>query len=142
MENPFVTVKPSKVLIDLSKFDDIDTDPGLGVFQKVTGKIILRFQGHGVESKLKKDIKTNYTQYRYRVDSGHDEDFVLVPTLESITSGNIGIAFRVQHSDTPTHRLDWYEDYLGRDYPYSYMKLIPIDIVPKNTEITFNYNLS
>ena len=142
MINVFLTIKRSRVPLDLTKFEDVDTDPGLGVFQNVRGSFTLCFLGDGVESKLKKDIKKESPQYRYRVESGHDEDFVLVPTLESIGVGNIVHAFRVQHSDTPTHKLQWYSDDLGRDYPYSYMTLVPIDrITSSNTEITFDYNL-
>ena len=55
----------------------------------------------------------------YQIQSAYDEDKVIVPTVESITSGNVSVPFRIQHNgDTPTHELDYHEHAL--DYPHSY----------------------
>ena len=78
------------------------------------------------------------------MDSGFDEDFVIVPTVDSITSGKIPVAFQVQHSKrSPTHKMEWYSDPDGRDYPFSYPRLVPkcSKSLPVMTELTFDYNL-
>ena len=129
------TVRKSQVPIDLTAFPDGDDDPGMGVFQHVIGSFTLKVLGDTVQSIDKTDIHP-----KYQMDSGYDEAKVIVPTLESILSGDIAMSFRVQHSrGRPTHRMDWFEDTRGRDYPYSFPILRPIRECAG--EITFDYNL-
>ena len=82
-------------MVDLVTFPDSDNDPGLGVFVSdfypLVRPLTLDFRGHGVESILK--TKMNKLQNNYKVDSAFDEDYVIVPTMESILSGDI-------HADT------------------------------------------
>ena len=133
-----MSVRRSRVPIDFVTFPDGDDDPGMGVFQQVIGRFTLKVLGDTVQSIDKTDIHPR--QVKYQMDSGYDEDKVIVPTLESILSGDIAMAFRVQHSrGRPTHRMDWFEDTRGRDYPYSYPILRPIQVC--TGEITFDYNL-
>ena len=79
------------------------------------------------------------------MESLFDEDYVIVPTVDSIKSSKIPITFRIQHSKlNPTHKMTWISDPDGRDYPFSYPRLVPIDDTKKlkpMTEITFDYNL-
>ena len=116
------SVRRSTVPIDLVTFPDGDDDPGMGVFQRVLGAFTLKVIGDTVQSIDKTDIHPR--QGKYQMDSGYDEDKVIVPTLESILSGEIAMSFRVQHSrGRPTHRMDWFEDTRGRDYPFSFLIL-------------------
>ena len=137
------SVRSSKTVVDLVTFPDADKDPGFGVFQEVHGRFLFQVTGPGVESMEKEKMVEE--QKKYAMDSGFDEDKVIVPTLESIRSGIISLPFRIQHSkDNPTHKMDWREDEMGRDFPHSCPILVPIgpgNLVP-NTEITFDYNLS
>ena len=75
------------------------------------------------------------------MDNGFDEDQVIVPTMESVLSGDIYFPFRDQHSsDNPTHKLEWVEDPEGRVFPYSHPVLKGLRALTPNTEITFDYN--
>ena len=72
------------------------------------------------------------------MDSGYDEDFVMVPTITSITSGDIPLPFRVNHSSNKsTHKLVWFSH--SRDYPHSHSVLEGIREIDIGTEVTFNY---
>ena len=70
--------------------------------------------------------------------SGHDEDYVTCPTVQSTLSGNVPLAFRANHSEfNPTHKLIWITH--AQDYPHSHWMLEGVkEIIPK-TEVTFNY---
>ena len=100
-------------MVDLITFPDFDNDPGLGVFvgdhYPLVRPLTLDFRGYGVESILR--TKMNKQQNNYKVDSAFDEDYVIVPTMESVLSGNIHPSFRVQHDEeNPTHKLEWVFD--------------------------------
>ena len=80
----------------------------------------------------------------FQMESLFDEDYVIVPTTDSITSGKIPVVFRVQHSKrSPTHKMTWFFDPDGRDYPLSYPRLVPKypEKLASMMEITFDYNL-
>ena len=68
--------------------------------------------GFSIPFKFDKDIvsiqlkEMTSEQKRYCVDSGFDEDYGIVPSVDSILNGTIPLPFRVQHSkDKPTHEL-------------------------------------
>ena len=114
------------------------TDPRMGVFQNHDGKFNLDVMSDDIISIPKKNMDT--VQRRYQMESGHDEDFVIVPTLESITRGDVPLPFRVNHSNTdPTHELRWISS--THDYPDSHYVLKGIKEIESGTEITFDYNL-
>ena len=72
---------------------------------------------------------------------GYDEDKVIVPTLECLRVGRIPSAFRVQHSsDLVTHKMEWKEDKLGRNYPYSYLLLRSLKALYPVVEIIIYLN--
>ena len=130
----------------LVQFPDCDGDPGLGLFQNVSGLVTLDFRsgtntvGETI-SKLISEIDKDSPQIEYAIESCFDEDYLIVPTEECIKEGKIPTAFRVQHdSDNPTHYLEWEHDPHGRDFPHTYPLLKPFKSLPKNTEITFDYN--
>ena len=136
------SVRKSKIIIDLVQYPDSDTDPGLGLFQVIDGQFAVPVFGLNVESIDKTEVHPD--QKKYMMDSGHNEDKVIVPTLQSIRTGNIQLGFRVQHSSVnPTHKMDWMEDHRGRDYPHSFPILLPLRELQVDpvTELTFNYNL-
>ena len=132
-----VSVRKSTVPLDLIKFPDCDKDTGWGVFQDIGGRVTIYVQGDNIESIRSTDMDPLH--HKYKMLSGFDEDFVIVPTVESIRSGNVPVPFRVQHdSKNPTHKLDWVDE--GRDYPHSYYVLRPKRYIHPNTELTFDYN--
>ena len=117
---------------------DPRTDPHKGLFQNHHGKFDLHVFGDNIVSMEKTKIHSK--QRRYQMDSGYDEDFVIVPTLTSIRSGDIPLPFRVNHcTDEPTHRLTWYSH--SRDYPHSHPVLEGVRVIDIGTEVTFNYKL-
>jgi hypothetical protein len=105
----FLVVRKSTVPFDLITFPDADDDPGMGVFQIHPGAFTLNVVGgDNVISIDKTDLHP--LQVKYQMDSGYDEDKVIVPTLESIQSGDIAKSFRVQHSaGRPNHKMVWFE---------------------------------
>lgn len=134
-------VKKSKVMIDLVAFPVMEwyDDPGWGLFQKFDGMISIKFVGDDIISVRRDSLKKGSQQWKYAVDSGYDEDYVIVPTKASIDSCKVPFPFRVQHSTHyPSHKLDWVED--PRDYPHSYPVLKPVRTLNKGDEITFDYN--
>ena len=133
-----VSVRKSQLPIDLVKFPDADTDEGLGVFQDIGGRSHIDVRGNGIESILLVDIHP--LQNKYKMESGFDEDYVIVPTVDTIRSGDVPIPFRIQHSDDPTHEMDWVEDGGGRSYPHSHYVIRPKMYLNANTEITIDYN--
>ena len=113
------------------------TDPRLGLFQNKKGKFDLPVTGKDIVSMERKELDPS--QVRYVMESGYDEDFVIVPTLRSIKSGEIPFPFRVNHdSHNPTHKLIWVPD--KHDYPHSHYVLEGRREIDKGTEITFDYN--
>ena len=75
------------------------------------------------------------------MESGYDEDFVICPTLESISSGHIPLPFRINHDQfSYTHSLVWIPHAL--DYPHSHyvLKPMPNKHVKSDQEIFFDYN--
>ena len=126
-----MVVGKSRIKLDLEYFskEEMDPDPGLGVFQIVDG-------GFSIPFKFDDDIVNipfkdmNSEQLRYCVESAFDEDYGIVPSVESISNGTIPLPFRVQHDkDKPTHELKW--KVTGRDYPFSFPYLEPIDEVKR-----------
>ena len=112
------------------------TDPRMGVFQNHDGKFDLHVMSEDIISIPKKNMHA--VQRRYQMESGYDEDFVIVPTLKSITRGEVPLPFRVNHSKTdPTHELRWVSS--THDYPDSHYVLKGIKEIESGTEITFNY---
>ena len=143
---PFISIGPSKVPFDHDVWGFPENEQhfkGLGVFQRISGSIgtiLFTVVGDDIVSVPK--FKLHKCQKPYQMESGFDEDFVIVPTVDSITSGKIPVAFRVQHSKrSPSHKMEWFSDPKGRDYPFSYPTLVPKHktIIPM-TEITFDYN--
>ena len=131
-------VKKSEVDIDLVSFPDTE-DPGMGLFQLKKGLFKIKIIGSGDVESIPR-TRVHRLQREYMIDSGFDEDNVIVPTLDSIRTNTIHIGFRVQHTHVnPTHYLDW-ED-TGKDFPHSFPFLYPRRILEVDTEITFNYNL-
>ena len=138
------SVKKSKVVIDLVEFPESDADPGMGLWQLCEGQFPILVTGLNVQSILKTEVHRD--QRPYMMDSGYDEDYVIVPTLDSIRTDDIHIGFRLQHCSInttpgPTHKMDWRECPLGNDYPYSFPILLPLRQLDIDTELTFNYNL-
>ena len=138
-----MVVRKSEIEVDLEYFskEEIDPDPGLGVFQIVDGRFSIPFKfDDDIVSIPFKDVTSE--QRRYCVESAFDEDYGIVPSVESISNGTIPLPFRVQHDkDEPTHVLKWIVT--GDDYPLSYPYLdIKNDdeIIKKGVEITFDYN--
>ena len=79
-------------------------------------------------------------QRRYQMESGYDEDYVIVPTLKSILEGDVPLPFRVNHcTDKPTHKMGWISH--RNDYPYSHPVLEGLREIAIGTEVTFNYKL-
>ena len=141
-----VSISESRVTVDFVQFPDCDGDVGLGVFQNVSGRVVLDFRsfthtrGETI-SKLISEIDKDSPQVEYAIESAFDEDYWIVPTERCIKEGKIPTAFMVQHdSDNPTHYLDWEHDPHGRDFPYTFPLLIPFKPLPRNTELTFDYN--
>ena len=138
-----MVVRKSEIEVDLEYFskEEIDPDPGLGVFQIVDGRFSIPFKfDRDIVSIPWKDMSSE--QLRYALESAFDEDFGIVPSKKSILEETIPLPFRVQHDkDEPTHVLKWIVT--GDDYPLSYPYLdIKNDdeIIKKGVEITFDYN--
>ena len=131
------SVKKSKVPVDLIQFPDSDGDTGLGLWQHQKGSFSITVAGPDIESIRKSDIHLLQKPF-IGFQSSFDEDYILVPTVYSVTNGIVPFVFRIQHSVDPTHKLDYEDDH--RDYPWSYPKLVPKKSLDSNTEITFNYN--
>ena len=113
------------------------TDPGMGLYQNCYGQFDIDVVGKDVVSIDRRFLHP--LQRRYQMKSGYDEDFVICPTLQSIMTGNVPLAFRVNHSQfKPTHRLIWVSNQL--DYPDSHYVLQGIEPISSKTEITFDYN--
>ena len=128
-------------MIDLEMFSKMEwyDDPGWGLFQKVDGMQPIKFTGPDIISVPRDTLKKGSQQWKYAVESGYDEDNVIVPTKKSIDDCKVPFPFRVQHqSHYPTHELHWVDD--ARDYPHSYPMLVPTRGLNKGDEITFNYN--
>jgi hypothetical protein len=134
-------VDKSTLVWDLGYFGDIRghdprTDPRQGLFQEHHGKFNLDVIGPDIVSMDRTQLHPS--QVRYVMESGYDEDFVIVPTLLSIQSGEIPLPFRVNHdSHNPTHRLVWVPD--GDDYPHSHYMFEGLREIKIGTEITFDY---
>ena len=89
-------------------------DPRKGLFQNCFGMFDLKVISEDIVSIEKKYLHPQ--QMRYQMESGYDEDYVIVPTLLSIQTGKVPIPFRINHSsDNTTHELLWVQD--ARDYP-------------------------
>ena len=113
------------------------TDPRMGVFQNHDGQFNLLVIGDDIISIEK--TKLHSLQRRYQMESGYDEDFVIVPTVQSIITGDIPLPFRVNHCESnPTHELCWISS--THDYPDSHWMLKGVKEIESGTEITFNYN--
>lgn len=139
---PGILVKKSKVPLDLVTFSNVTTDPGLGSFQMVPGEYTFYVKHLTLIVSIDKR-KLHSLQVPYMMESGYDEDKVIVPTVESIRLGNIHYTFRFQHdASNPTHYLDWKDDELGRGYPFSHPVLKPKRKLHSDTELTFDYNLT
>lgn len=137
-----ILVKKSNVPLDLVKFTNTDSDPGLGSYQMVSGSYTFYVKHPTIIESIDK-TSVHALQVPYMMDSGYDEDKVIVPTVSSIMSGTVHYTFRFQHSEeNPTHYLDWKDDRWGRDYPHSHPVLKPKRRLEGNTELTFDYNLS
>ena len=137
-----VIVKKSMVSLDLVSFNNVDTDPGLGSYQMVPGKFNFYVKHATMIESIDKAC-VHALQVPYMMDSAYDEDKVIVPTVQSIKSGNIHYTFRFQHDkENPTHYLDWKVDKWGRDYPHSHPILEPRRRLDRDTELTFDYNLT
>jgi hypothetical protein len=90
------------------------TDPHMGVFQNHEGQLVI---GDDIVS-IKKTLMYP-SQRRYQMESGHDEEFVIASTLQSMTTGDVPLPFRVNHCNTdPTHELCWVSSTC--DYPDSH----------------------
>ena len=112
------------------------TDSRRGLFQNHHGQFDLHVFGDNIISIKKTELHSS--QRRYQMDSGYDEDYVIVPTLESIKTGDTPLPFRVNHcSNEPTHYLDWVEH--RHDYPDSHPVLRGKREIKIGTEVTFNY---
>ena len=145
---PFISVRASTVPFDHDVWgypDDENGFKGLGVFQQIVGSIptiYFNVVGTDIVSVLKTDL--HELQKAYQMDSLFDEDYVIVPTVKSIRTGNIPVAFRIQHSKrSPTHKMTYHLDPDGRDYPFSYPRIIPNELyryLGSMTELTFDYN--
>ena len=109
----------------------------MGLFQNCHGKFDIDVIGVDIITIEKRLLHP--LQKRYQMESGYDEDFVICPTLQSIVTGKVPFAFRVNHSKLHfTHRLVWVQSQL--DYPDSHYVLKAVDPVLPHTEITFDYN--
>ncbi len=129
-ETVWWSVRPSKVKTD-PIFSNLPV--GLGVFSTMEGRFKIRFNGLHVC----KTIMTSL-QKRYAIESGYDEDYVVVPSHDDILSGGIGFSWRINHdSHNPTHILCW-DDTVGDEHPY----LKPLCKVKIGQEITFDYRNS
>ena len=107
-------------------------DPGLGLFTKRPGDHVIRFRGKNTVVILIKELSKE--QHVYKAESGFDEDYVVVPTQESLLRNKPDFFWRVQHNRTnPTHRLGYY------DYG-DYLFLVPLLTLNVGDEITFDYN--
>ena len=136
-----IVVKKSKVPLDLVTFGNVDSDPGLGCYQMVPGEYAFYVKHPTLIESIDRSA-AHKLQLPYMMSSGYDEDKVIVPTLQSIRSGNIHYTFRFQHhQEDPTHYLGWKEDKFDRDYPYSHPVLKPTRRLNRDTELTFDYNL-
>ena len=131
-----VEVKESGIVQDLTEFPDLDL--GLGLYQRVRGRVIVDFSGDFTVCISRKDMTSE--QPHYAVQSSHDEDYVIVPSVDALEIGEVDWAFRAnQDKVNPTHKLDDVETY--RDYPHTYPYLRPRRTLEPDTEITFDYNL-
>ena len=111
-------------------------DPRKGLFQNCFGMFNLEVISEDIVSVEKKYLHP--LQKRYHMESGYDEDYVIVPTLSSIQTGNVPLPFRINHnSDNPTHELVWIQH--ADDYPCSHYEFIAKRDIDRGTEVTFNY---
>ena len=78
-----VLVKKSNVPLDLVMFDNADTDPGLGSYQMVPGSYTFYVKHPTMIESLDRTC-VDALQVPYMMDSAHDEDKVIVPTVSSI----------------------------------------------------------
>ena len=106
---------------------------GLDVFLKADQACTfdpLPWQGPGTRRVLRATLADK--QRPYVLEDADDEDFCLVPSVSSLVSGELDIFWRVQHSSTPTHRLE-HNPHTDRHELYCASK------IDGGTEITFNY---
>ena len=114
------------------------TDPGLGLFQHYHGQFDLHVFGADIVSIERKNLHSS--QRRYQMESGYDEDYVIVPTVDSIKDGEVPLPFGVNHcGKNPTHRLRWVPH--SKDYPHSHYVLEVLREIRSGTEVTFDYKL-
>ena len=121
-------VKRSSVRRDL-RFENLPL--GEGVYTLSGGSHCIHFEG-GVVT-----LKKNMTrlQSRYAVESGFDEDYVVVPSHFDIIVNNLHFSWKINHSSKdPTHTLCW-SDEPGNEHPF----LKPKRDMVKNEECTFCY---
>ena len=112
-----------------------DREPGRGLFIKVCGKIKINFSGPNIITIKKKDVTKE--QKIYQIQSGKEDDSVVVPTQESIVNDYIDFPFLINHNSSyPTHEFIW-NDY---DYRLGFPQLVPLMKLKKGDEITFDYN--
>ena len=104
---------------------------GDGVFATVDGNHVIKFEG-GVTTLVTQMTKL---QTRYAVESGFDEDYVIVPPHDDIVRGSIHFSWKINHSvANPTHELCWCDE-IGNEHAY----LRPFKSIKKNKEFTFRY---
>ena len=113
------------------------------MFQQIVGSIpTISFHVVGID--IMSVLKTGLNEFQkpYQMDSLFDEDYVIVPTVNSIRTGNILVMFRIQHSKRGlTHKMTYHLDPDGRDYPFSYPRIVPNDLqLGPMTELTFDYS--
>ena len=112
------------------------TDSRQGLFQNHHRQFDLHVFGDDIVSIERTEL--HLLQRRYQMESGYDEDYVIVPTLKSIKEDDVSLPFRVNHDEEhPTHHLDWVSHRF--DYPHSHPVLRGIREIDINTEVTFNY---
>ena len=73
-----VEVKESGIVQDLTEFPDLDL--WLGLYQRVRGRVIVDFSGDFIVCISRKDMTSE--QSHYAVQSSHDEDYVIVPSID------------------------------------------------------------
>ena len=95
-------VRKSRIELDLEYFDkeQIESDPGLGVFQIMKGGFSIPFKfDRDIVSIPWKDMSSE--QMRYALESAFDEDFGIVPSKKSILEETIPLPFRVVRNTNP-----------------------------------------
>ena len=127
-QNVLHVVKPSSVRRD-PRFKDLPL--GDGVFTREGGLHCIHFEGGVVTLR----IKMTKLQSRYAVESGFDEDYVIVPGHADILLNNLHFSWKINHSSVnPTHVLCWCDE-PGNEHPF----LKPKRILKRNEEYTFCY---